>query len=559
MKRDIQRLMEEEFDLLIVGAGIYGAATAWEAASRGLSVALIDKGDFGGLTSANSLKTIHGGIRYLQTLGVDRLRESVRERRALLKIAPHLVHPLCCVMPTCGYFMKSRPVLRMGLLLNDILSLDRNWGLDEEKRIPRGKTVSRDQCLSMLIGINGTGVTGGAMWTDAQMVSSERVLLSFILSAEQAGAVPANYVEAIAFLRTSHRIFGVVAKDLLTQKEFEIHAKMTLNMTGGFFNAMMKKAVPETACRPIQLSTAMNLVLRKSLLPGCAGGVFSRFIYLRPSKKPYKGTRVLFFAPWRGLTIVGTHHRPYEDEPENLRITEKEVNTFLEEVQHAYPGGAIQKEDVSFWHKGFLPMDGVNSRSGEVILTKHYRMYDHEKVDGVEGFLGVAGVKYTTARGVAEKVVDLVFKKLRQSPVPSKTDRIPIWGGDIRRFENFKNNVVEGKAYGLSPQVLHYLVHHYGSEYPSILSYLEKNPQWGALVPGSEEVILAEVVHAIREEMAVKLSDVVLRRTALGAGGHPGEECLKACASIMAKELGWDKARTEQEIRETSNIYTLAK
>lgn len=559
MKRDIQRLMDEEFDLLILGAGIYGAATAWEAASRGLSVALIDKGDFGGLTSANSLKTIHGGIRYLQTLGVDRFRESVKERRALLKIAPHFVSPMCCIMPTCGHFMKSRPVLKMGLLLNDILSLDRNWSLDEEKRIPRSRTISREECLSMLIGINGTGLTGGAMWTDAQMISSERLVLSFILSAEQAGAVPANYVEAIGFLRTSHRIFGVMARDLLSQKEFGIHAKMTLNMTGGFFNSIMKKAVPETSCQPIQLSTAMNLVLRKSLLPGCAAGVFSRFVYLRPSKKPYKGTRVLFFAPWRGFTIVGTHHRPYEDEPENLRIREKEVDTFLEEVQHAYPGGAIQKEDVCFWHKGFLPMDGVKKKSGEVILTKHYRIYDHEREDGVEGFLGVAGVKYTTARGVAKKVIDLVLKRLRRDPFPSKTHKVPIWGGDIRRFENFKNNVMEGKAYGLSPKVLQYLVHHYGAEYPSILSYLEEKSQWGELVSGSEEVILAEIIHAVREEMAVKLSDVILRRTALGAGGHPGENCLKVCASIMAKELGWNEKRKEQEILETSKIYTLAK
>jgi glycerol-3-phosphate dehydrogenase len=301
----------------------------------------------------------------------------------------------------------------------------------------------------------------------------------------------------------------------------------------------------------------MNLVLRKSLLPGCAAGVLSRFIYLRPSKKPYKGTRILFFAPWKEFTLVGTHHRPYYDEPENLRVTAKEVNTFLEEVQHVYPGGAIQKEDVSFWHKGFLPMDGVNGKSGEVFLTKHYRIYDHEKEDGVEGFMSVIGVKYTTARGVAEKTVNLVFKKLGRKRIPSKTHCTPIWGGEIKRFENFKACVIERKVYELSPKVLQYLVYHYGSEYPNILSYLEKNPKWAELLPGSEEVILSEIVHAVREEMAVKLSDVILRRTSLGAGGHPGEACLKACASMMADELGWSKATKEKEILETAKLYTL--
>ncbi len=555
MNRDLRAFVGREFDVLIVGSGIYGATAAWEAASRGLSVALIDRGDFGAATSANSLKTVHGGLRYLQHLDVVRTVESIRERRILLSIAAHLVHPLCCIMPTYGLFLKSKWVMRMGLIVNDTIGFDRNRGLDAEHRIPMGKVISKQDCLGAILGIDGSRVTGGVMWSDAQMVSSERLLLSFVQSAVKAGASAANYVEAVGFLRSNHRLCGIAAKDVLTGKEFEIRSKTVLNATGGYADKLAARAIPGIRRRMVRLSTAMNLVVRKSILPGCAAGVSSRFTHVRGNGKSFRGTRVLFFAPWNGFTLIGTHHRPFADDPDTMAVTEEEIETFLAEAGRAYPGTALGREDVAFFHKGFLPMEGVDPRTGEVRLTPHPRIHDHEREDGVGGLVTVVGVKYTTARAVAEKTVNLLFRKLKRDPRKSVSCRTPLAGGDIDRFSHFLDRVLASSPYALGPEPLSHLVRHYGSEYPAVLRLLERMPEWGKLVPGSDRVIAAEVVHAVRHEMAVTLSDVIRRRTDLGAGMHPGQECLVFCAALMARELGWDDGKVDHELRTAASAY----
>jgi glycerol-3-phosphate dehydrogenase len=555
MQRNTNLLKDREFDVVIVGAGIYGATAAWEAASRGLSAALLDRGDFGGFTSANSLKTVHGGLRYLQALDVARVRESVRERRILLKIAPHLVRPLCCVMPTYGHLMKSKWVMRFGLLANDILSFDRNHGLDPDKRIPAGKVISRQDCLGMVLGIDGTKVTGGAMWSDAQMASSERLLLSFILSAVQAGAVAVNYAEVDGFLLSKNRIHGVRVKDRLTGREMEVRSRVVLNAAGGFVDTVLAKAIPGLARKKIQLSTAMNLVLNKRLLPGCAAGVTSRFSNTRQDGRIFRGKRVLFFAPWSEYTLIGTYHRPYAGDPDDMTVTEEEIGLFLHEAAGAYPGTALQREDVTFFHKGFLPMDGVDPKTGEVRLTKHYRIHDHARENGVEGLVSVIGVKYTTARDVAQKTVNVLLGKLKGDFRKSVTRGASIHGGDIQRFEKFQEKVAESAPFDLSRKITDRLTVHYGTDYPNVLKSIEKNPGLSKTVPGSDRVIAAEIVHAVREEAAVKLADVILRRTDLGAGSHPGAACLEYCAGLMAKELGWDNSRIQKEIQETGAVY----
>jgi glycerol-3-phosphate dehydrogenase len=555
MIRNPKQLTEKEFDVAIVGAGIYGATAAWEAASRGLSVALLDRGDFGGFTSANSLKTVHGGLRYLQTLDVERVRESVRERRILLKIAPHLVRPLCCVMPTYGHMMKSKWVMRFGMLANDILSIDRNRGLDPGSRIPSGKVISKQECLGIVPGIDGTRVTGAAMWSDAQMASSERLLMSFVLSAVRAGATAVNYAEVTGFSSSKNRIHGLRVKDGLSGGEIEVRAKIVLNAAGGFVDKVLARAIPGITHKKIHLSTAMNLVLDKKLLPGCAAGVTSRFSHIRKDGRAHRGSRVLFIAPWGEFTLIGTHHRPYAGDPDGLAVTEDEIGEFLGEAARAYPGTVLDRRDVTFFHKGFLPMDGVNPKTGEVQLAKHYRIHDHARENGVEGLVSVVGVKYTTARDVAQKTVDLLFRKLRKERRKSVSRETPISGGDIQRFGKFQEKVAESAPFGLPRKITDRLTIHYGTDYPNILKCIEKNPELGGTVPGSDKVIAAEIVHAVREEAAVKLADVILRRTGLGAGRNPGAACLAFCAGLMAVELGWDKSRIEREIRETESCY----
>jgi glycerol-3-phosphate dehydrogenase len=556
MKRDLDTLFDQEFDLLVIGAGIYGAAVTWDAVLRGLRVALIDKGDFGGATSANSLKIVHGGLRYLQQLDIKRMRESIRERTTAMFIAPHLVHPLPCVMPTYGHMMKGPEVMFAGLLMNDIISFDRNRLEDPEKRIPAGKVISRKTCLERIPGLDPNGVNGGAFWTDAQLHNTERFTLGFVQSAVDQGAVAANYVRAKSLIRSGDRVTGVQAEDKITGNAGEIRARLVLNTAGGWVDTVLQGL--EKTGRRVQLSTAMNLVINRPLFSGTAAGVMADFRYRKPDGSMYKGRRVLFITPWQDVTIAGTFHRPYEGDPDAMGVTEEEVQACLEEVNSALPGNPVKREDVSFVYKGFLPMDGINRKNGEVILTKHYSLHDHSREDGVEGLLSVVGVKYTTARDVAQKIVNLVFRKLGDRSPACRTAGLRLRGGEIPRFGPFMEEAVKtGAGEGIGEALMRRLSTFYGSEYPRILEYGQEKAEWRNTLPGSTSVLKAEVLHSVREEMAQKLSDVVLRRTGLGAAGYPGDEPVSACAGIMASELGWDSRRKAAEIGETQSVYKI--
>ena len=212
MQRDLRQLADTRFDVLVVGAGFYGVATAWDAAQRGLSVAIIDKDDFGAATSFNNLKTLHGGLRSLQALNVRQARLFIRERRALARVVPHLVRPLPFVVPTTRHPKRSKLLMRFGLALNDVVAKDRNQGLpDPGTHLPPGRIVSRDETLQLNPVASAEGVTGGAVWYDYQMLSSDRVTLSFLLSAIDAGASAANYVQVTRLLQEDARVTGVMA------------------------------------------------------------------------------------------------------------------------------------------------------------------------------------------------------------------------------------------------------------------------------------------------------------------------------------------------------------
>ncbi|MBN1894686.1 glycerol-3-phosphate dehydrogenase/oxidase [bacterium] len=555
MKRDLNRLKDETFDLVVVGGGIYGAACVWEAASRGLCAALVERGDFGCRTSANSLKTIHGGLRYLQTLDIKRFLESVRERKILMRIAPHLVHPLPVVMPAYGHLMKGPEILRAGLLVNDVLSFSRNFGMDPSKRIPAGRILSKRSCVACIPGIDHHRVTGCASWTDAQMYNSDRVLLAFIRSAVEAGACAANYLPAEGLLRSGKSVEGIEVRDVFTGERFPVRARMVLDACGAWIARWNREDGGQAGRYYGKLSTAMNLVIERELLQNRAAGIMSRFRHEGKNGKTFKGSRVLFIAPWRQFTIAGTFHRPYEGDPDGMKVTESEIQEALSEINRAYPGAPIERREVSFVHKGFLPMDGLHDRSGEVLLTKHYRINDHGRSEGLENYISLAGVKYTTARDVAEKVVTLVLQKSGKAAGRSPTRFSFIGGGDIHRFEPYLNQVMMSNAYRLSGRMLNHLVRNYGSDYPDILKIIEENRDWAEPVNGSPEVLKAEIVHAVRCEMALRLSDTVLRRTDLGSGKHPGRMALEECARMMAGELKWDEERIQSEIRETERLY----
>jgi glycerol-3-phosphate dehydrogenase len=476
--RDLDRLSASEHDLLVIGGGISGATCAFDAAQRGLRVALVEAADFCSGASWNSLKTIHGGLRHLQRGHLSALRESMRERRCLLRIAAPIVRPLPFLVPTYGHGPKGREALAVGLLLNDLASLDRNRGLSADQRIPRSRTLSRRQVMAELPGLPGAGLTGGALWLDAQVESSERLVMGFLHAAAAEGAALANYVEVTGLLRQGGRVVGVRARDRQAQGELEIRAGMVLSCAGPAVDEVLSRG---GVARPaVPLLRAANLVLRRRTVGDKAVG---RAV----------GGRFLFMVPWQDRAMVGTSYLPAA----SGQIGAAEL---LEDARAAFPWAELEARDVALVHVGLVPGEG----DGSGLFTRH-RLIDHQREDGVPGLISVVAVKYTTGRAVAEQAVDLVVARLGRPAAPCRS--------------------ADRSLPGLFPA--------------------GDSPR-------------ARTLSAVREEMALHLDDVVLRRLDLGTRQPPEAVQVDEVAGAMAAELGWDGPRLQSERQRLERFYAMA-
>ncbi len=476
MKRDLGALSETEHDLLVIGGGIHGAAAAWDAAQRGLSTALVEARDFGGGTSWNSLKTIHGGLRYLQSLDLRRMRESIRERRALLRIAPEIVRPLPFLVPVYGHGSRGREAFALALRLNDALSRDRNDGLDAAHQIPDARLLSPSEVLERVPGVGAAGLSAGALWCDAQVVAGERLVMGFVRAAAEAGAAVANDAEVVGFLRDGARVNGARVKDVISGVELQVRARLVLNASGPGTDAVLR--LLGVAGPTVPLLRAWNVVLHRPVVSGHAIGGSD-------------AGRFYFLVPWRDRAMLGTDYAPAD-----TVAGPTDVESLLGVAERVFPWAGLTRDDVSLVHRGLVP--GSVGANG---LWTRQLLRDHGS-DDAPGLYTALGVKYTTARAVAERAIDAVMERLGRAPVPSRTAETP-------------------------------LVH--------------ARPLGGSLLERTRV--------AVHDEMARRLTDVMLRRLDLGTAEAPQAEDVETVAGLMAAELGWDASRQAQETRELLDAY----
>lgn len=298
-----------------------------------------------------------------------------------------------------------------------------------------------------------------------------------------------------------------------------------------------------------RLAKAMNFVTRP-LFKDYAVGISSTATYEDKDAVLKKGSRFLFIAPWRNRSLVGTWYAPFDGHPDEFAITETDIQAFLSEVNQAYPAANLKREDIDFVHGGLLPSTGVSPQSGDVQLAKHYTLYDHRQ-DGIQGMLSVTGVKYTTARDVAEKTVDWIGRATGKNLPRSTSSVTPVWGGEIQDFAAFLQDSMQQYSH-IHEADMRRLVYTYGSHYQQVLQNQADPSDQGR---PDLEVIQAEVLHSIRVEMAQTLSDVVFRRTELGSAGSPGYALLRFCAEVMAAELGWSSDILAQELDRVERTF----
>jgi glycerol-3-phosphate dehydrogenase len=535
MIRDLDRLTAQTFDLLVVGGGIYGLTIAYDAAQRGLSVALVERNDFGSGASFNHLRTIHGGLRYLQSLDISRARESIRERRTTARIAPHAVRPLPFAVPVYRSLTRGKMAMRAGFLLDRMVAADRNRGVPASHRLPGGRVVSRNHAAQTFPGLRRQGLTGAAVFYDYVTTEPDRLTFSYAHAAAEHGAVLINHVEAIGPRVDGGRVTGVSARDTIGSRTIDVAARMTINATGGRVDALLK---PLGITTGIPMLKAMNLVTRRDAGDEALGG------------RSTSG-RNLFLVPWRERALFGTWESERPCDPDDTTVTEQEIATFMGELNQAFPALDLTMDDVTLVHRGVVP---AAVKGDQIGLEGHEQIRDHA-AQGFQGLLTVAGTKFTTARGVAERVVNTVLSKLQQKPVPCRTATTPLPGGSLRDIGLAIADARREFDEGLPTDTIPHLIAAYGSRYRDVMEIAGTRSDWRTRLAPDSPVIGAELVLAARKEMAPTLADAVIRRTPLGALGYPGDSALDRAAAIVGSELGWSDDRRRDEITAVTRFY----
>ena len=536
MERFIEKNPHEKFDVIVIGGGISGASVAYEAATRGLKVALLEKKDFSWATSAATSKMIHGGLRYLVNGEVRLVRESLRERRVLENIAPNYVYPQPIMMMHHKKPLKNnKRVVKVGMLLYDALSYDKNRTWDPCKRIPAHKTISRREVLRQEPHVRAEGLAGASVFCDCMSIFPERLTLAFIKSAVAHGAKAANYAKVEGFLMDAgNRVAGVKVKDLLNGKVHDIAGTVTVNCGGPWADLLLDMAKPDGKDAPmLRRSEGIHIITAKRLLSGQ---------YIVGSMTP--SGRHFFLIPWRNHTLIGTTDKPFNGNPDDYRVTRESIMELIDDVNRSFGDGKLSYEDVKHTYGGLRPLVEKETRE-TYTSSRKYEIYDNKDA-GLDGLITVEGGKYTTSRQLAENCLKIVAVKLGRDLGKSVTNKKFLTGCEIKDL-NFFMNEARAQDNGLSPATLEYLARNYGTEYREIAKLAREDQSLSETLNNDGE-IQAQVVYAVRNEMARTLSDIVMRRTGIGTLGNPGEEVLRKVADVAARELRWDKEKTEKEI-----------
>lgn len=553
MRRDLAALADRTFDLVIVGGGAFGVFAAWDAALRGLSVAILERGDWAEAASANCFKMVHGGIRYLQHLDFARIRQSSRERTAFLRIAPHLVRPLPILIPTYGHGRSGPEILGAGIRAYDLLVWDRNRGIrDPALRFPPSRLLSSRETLALYPELPSAGLTGGALIHDGQMHSPARLALCVLRSAVEQGACAANYVEATGFLRRGRAVEGVVARDREGGGTFDVRARVVLNAAGAWSVPLLRDGFGiELSPRPT-FSRDSYFVVNRRLGPDVALAVRGRT--RDPDALLSRDARHLFLVPWGRQTLVGVWHMVYEGPPDQVRLPMPHVQAFIDEINWAHPPAGIRADEVCLTQHG-LVLFGENAPGATELKYGHRSLFiDHERSDGVPGLLTLIGVRYTTARSEGVRAVAHTARRLGRRIPPTRTEFTAVHGGDVEDRARLVREAGASPPGDADLATAARLVQNYGSAYREVFHEADGLPDALRTIPGLE-LSQAEIRHSVRLEMARTLGDLVFRRSDAGSGPNPGPKVLRLAAQAMGRELGWDATRVEREVEAARTAF----
>ncbi|MDJ0955812.1 MAG: glycerol-3-phosphate dehydrogenase/oxidase [Arenicellales bacterium] len=543
MHRRLTELRSEHFDVLVIGGGITGAWIALDCTSRGLSVAIIDKQDFGAGTSAKSSKLIHGGIRYLQQLRLDKVRESALERAYYHRSAPHLTHFVPFIVPTYRSWGKGRGLMAAGMTLYRLLCLgeDKVTG-DPAKSVPAPYYLSRSEILEQLP-LSDPGLSGAVIYYESHMESSERMTLAVLETAHDMGTACANYVRAHGLVMESGKtVIGVRAEDTESGDDFEIRARLTINATGPWISDLNRaffddKSIVTTTgyCRGSHIVTRQLVKDYAIALPTQFAG----------QNIVDRGGRHMFILPWRGCSLIGTSYVAAEDIDDPV-IDRVELDQLLTEINRHLPTLSLTKQEVVHAFSGIYPLQENTLNEKTYQGTGDYQIVDHSSF-GYEGIISALGAKFTTARLVAEKVTDRAIAKLGITGKPCQTRLLRLSSANYSDINLYIKDKTRAFDEHMNADQVERLVKQYGSNIDHLVQMISNDPGMVDVLCENRPNLAAEITYAVKSEMALKLDDVIYRRTGIGTVGFPSQNCIERCTSIMADLLGWSTQRSVAE------------
>jgi glycerol-3-phosphate dehydrogenase len=556
--RAIETLASEPFDVVVIGGGITGAGVALDAATRGLSVALVEKADFASGTSSRSSKLVHGGLRYLQSFDLGLVREALLERQLMVKLAPHLVRPLKLVVPA---FEGARPDLLVGIGLNmyDVMATPSLRGRRSRRaastaraeRAPsdaaeadwspaRHRNISGEEVLELVPALAARNPTGGYLFYDCQ-TDDARLVLTVLGEAERFGAICANRLEVVELVSEDGRACGVKVRDAEKGNEFTVQGDNIVNATGVWADRIRPGELHSDAEVPtIRPSRGTHITLSQATLPLNAGAIV-----------PAGGGRSIFALPWLGRSLIGTTDSDYEGDVDHVRPATEDVE-YLLDATNAFFGTSLTTADLTGAYAGVRPLISSGDTRKSVDISRKAELYETSS-----GMITITGGKLTTWRRMAKLAVDrLVERDGRQAPC--RTHEIPL--GEA--IDPASLQVVEGVPEGSYPQ----LAGRYGHAAQKVLSTAAERGELAQPIVAGLPDLLAEAPFAARHEQARSVGDLLLRRTRLGllaAGDLVAQDgqVLTRVARAMGEELGWDTARIALEVerfREEANAEGIA-
>ncbi|GAA6139115.1 glycerol-3-phosphate dehydrogenase/oxidase [Arenicella sp. 4NH20-0111] len=539
-QRDISKLTQTEFDVVIIGGGISGAWLSLHCVQQGYKTALIERADFASSTSSASSKLLHGGIRYLQQFQFDKVRESALERAQYMYAAPHLSKAVPFVVPTYPDFKRSKFFLNCGMIAYRLLCLGENRLIgSRQENLPSIHSIKAD-ALNTLCDLSQEKHTGAVVFYERHMLDSERMVLSILQSAQELGAQTFNYVSAEGFTGEDDEITGIAAKDQLTGNKLTIASKLVINAAGPFIDNLNSKLKSARHAPSINGFAVGSHIVTRQL---CDHAIALTTKH-QSNAKVDRGGRHVFVIPWRGHSLIGTSYDEIDSPNGDISIQADHVEQLLEAVNDGWPSAKLTRSDIVSGYSGLYPLHTENIKNTVYQGSGEYQIIDHQQANGVSGMITALGAKFTTGRKISALTMTLINRRLGGSKKISKTR---LCSADYENFTAYRQNKLNEYQDQLGTELIDHLLMLYGSQFDQFVETIKSEPALRQKICSSQPDILGQVTWAITHEQALTLDDVLYGRTSLGLLGIHADELLPI-ADTMAELLRWSEQERKQQL-----------